>query len=77
MATNRTECFRFELGTVNRFLVAEKYKLWEIYWMCDAYGGACLSQKNMFTNKLNMGLLQRTWIKGAAQGVEAHLFSGK
>ena len=48
MAANQTECFRLEQRSVIKFLMAEKYKLYEIYWrMSDVYREACLNQKNV------------------------------
>ena len=59
MVTNQTDSSRLEQRSVIKFLVAEKCKPCKIYWrMYDIYEEACFSTK-MFTNGLNMGLLQQ------------------
>ena len=43
---NQTECSRLEQRSVINYLVAEKYKLWEIYKIkCGVYEEACFSYK--------------------------------
>ena len=57
MAANQYS--RFKKISVIKFLIAKKYKPYEIYWrMCDVHGEAYFSQ-NMFTNRLNIGLPQQ------------------
>ena len=54
MVANQTEYSRLEQRSVIKYLVTEKYKLYEIYRrMWDVYGEACFSPKK-FTNGQNM-----------------------
>ena len=67
MVSNQTECSSIEQSSFLKYLVASRYKPWEIYRkMCDLYREACFSQ-NILTNGLNMGLPlqteQRSFIK--------------
>ena len=49
MAGNQTESSRVEQMSVNKVLVAKKYKQCEIYRrMCDLYEEACFSKKNVY-----------------------------
>ena len=46
MAFNHTPCLSIEQRSVNKFLVAKKYKPSKIYKrMCDIYGEACFLSK--------------------------------
>ena len=62
---HQTECSRLERSSVVKFLVARKSKPNEIYKrMYDLCWEPCCckKKKKRFTNEMNIGLLQRTWI---------------
>ena len=48
MLTDQTESFWLEQRYDMKFLLAEKYKPWEIYRMCDVYREACFSKKDLY-----------------------------
>ena len=71
MATEKTEYSKLEHMSVIIFSLAEKCKPCEIYRSnLNVYGETYFSQK-MFTNGLNRGLPQRTWVEKTDYGVEA------